>query len=269
MATSIAEVDLTKSKKTYYKPSFKSWVWTHMSLIKEEKELAHCDVCKTELKYTGGTTSVLIKHLKRKHGIEPAPLDKVPQVDQAGLTQTAITSFVPQKELDTNCKRHREITDKLINIVVKDLRPLSIVEDLGMREALHYFEPRYKIICRTTLTKKLREKYDSVRACLESKVANADAISLTTDGWSSCNAEDYIAVTVHVISGWQLESYLLTVDLFSQNHTANNLTEHLTKTVHAWISLPDGQEKLYITTDNAANIVKGNMSTLFYVYCTL
>lgn len=248
--------------QTLYKPAkLKSWVWAHFMRVKEDSNVAHCTVCKENLNFTGGTTSWLSKHLKRKHGILPATTVEATESDEEGetpeLVQKPITAYAPQKDLDFNSKRHRDITDKILNIVIKDLRPLSIVEDIGMKEALRYFEPRYKVISRTTLTKRLSDKYESVRKCLETKVSNADAIALTTDGWSSCATEDFIAVTVHMITGWKLEAYLLVVEKFAQNHTADNLTQHLKQTVEAWFTIPDGG-KLYITTDNAANIVKGN-----------
>lgn len=266
----------SSANRTRYKQhGLKSWVWNHFSLIKEDKTVAVCDICSDELKYASGSTSVLGKHLTRKHSLSSATgptssnMDDESDIDIQEITtparQATIERFLPQKPLDANSKKHREITELLANLVVKDLQPFSIVEDKGMRDLIKYFEPRYQMVCRSTLTSRVETKYETAAAALKDKIDASDAIALTTDGWTSRSGEDYNAMTVHLLTKWKLETYLLAVSRFDQNHTAVNLTNFIKGAVEKWIVLPADDTPLYVTTDNAANIVRGKHLTMFRV----
>lgn len=260
-ASDISVIVKSVKKRTLYKPSLKSRAWRHVSLVKEDKGLAVCDICDSELTYTGGNTSVFIKHLERKHGISSNIEHKDQTKDDTDKKQASIDKFVAQKPLDINSRRHKEITQKLLYLVIKDLQPLSIVSDHGMRSLLEYLEPRYRVVCRTTLAEKLSQKYREATVALKQKLALADTISLTTDGWSSCSADDYLAITVHTLTNWELSAYILTVKNFGETHTGENLAAFLNGTIEEWLCL-SSDRKLYITTDNAANIVKGSSISL-------
>ena len=84
----------------------------------------------------------------------------------------------------------------------------------------------------------------------------ASSLSLTTDSWTSITNESYIAVTLHILNDWTLQSYILTADTaFCHSHTAENLREMLNEVLDRW-NLSSRLSKIYITTDNAANICK-------------
>ena len=67
------------------------------------------------------------------------------------MKQPRISNFI-QKE--------SEITELIVNLIVKDLQPFSIVEDTGFRELIEFAFPSYKIPCRQTLTKRVEEKFE-------------------------------------------------------------------------------------------------------------
>lgn len=58
----------------------------------------------------------------------------------------------------------KKIDDKLINLIVKDLQPISIVEDCGFGELITHLDPRYKIPSRKTVSKMINEKYEKVKS---------------------------------------------------------------------------------------------------------
>ena len=136
-----------------------------------------------------------------------------------------------------------------------------------------YFESRYQPISRKYLTENLlATKCRDGTTALKTVILNADNTSLTTGSWTSNSTEDFVTVTllvllVHVLSDWVLSCYVLDTAPLSLAHTAGNLSAHLTSVVQKW-SIKD--ELLYVTTDNATNIVKGkSTTTYFYVYYLL
>ena len=113
---------------------------------------------------------------------------------------------------------------KILALVVKDLQPFSIVEDEGFVNLLAYFEPRYQPISRKYLTENLlATKYREGTTALKTAIRNADSTSLTTDSWTSNSTEDFVTVTLHVLSDWVLSCYVLDTSPLSLAHTAWNL----------------------------------------------
>ncbi|KAI4795521.1 hypothetical protein KUCAC02_031359 [Chaenocephalus aceratus] len=76
-----------------------------------------------------------------------------------GQRQTSIIDFSKRPVTD---KRRQQITDLLINFVVKDVRPLSALSGEGFRDIMKFFEPGYKIpvTCYT-----LEQHHASVQHC--------------------------------------------------------------------------------------------------------
>ncbi|RXM28911.1 hypothetical protein EOD39_9321 [Acipenser ruthenus] len=67
--------------------------------------------------------------------------------DKAG-GQTTIT--FAKKPTSLTQSRKDEITSKVVNFLVQEMHPLSIVEDEPFIEVLHRLEPQYKVPCRKT-----------------------------------------------------------------------------------------------------------------------
>lgn len=85
-------------------------------------------------------------------------------------------------------------------------------------------------------------------------IKDIKSVSITTDCWTSCNNDGFIAVTAHFIDdNFQIKSILLEVSSCSVNHTSINLANELTRITSDW-----GVENkiLLALSDNAANIKK-------------
>lgn len=139
-------------------------------------------------------------------------------------------------------------------MIITDLQPFSLVEDLGFRNLLNELEPSYIIPSRPTFTKSfLPVQFDEAVTKLKTLLETTEHVTLSTDGWTSINTEGYIAVTAHFITEeWKFYPCLLTCFKFEERHTAQNLHQDLKRICTEWhIS-----DNVYaITTDNAANIV--------------
>ncbi|CAG2219590.1 unnamed protein product [Mytilus edulis] len=74
-------------------------------------------------------------------------------------------------------------------------------------------------------------------------------VSITHDGWTSCNTESYIYVTAHFITNqWELVNAVLQTKKVEGSHTGENIANALKEVKENW-SLPD----IIAVTDNAAN----------------
>lgn len=74
-------------------------------------------------------------------------------------------------------------------------------------------------------------------------------VSITHDGWTSCNTESYSCVTAHFITNqWELVNAVLQTKIVEGSHTGENIANALKEVKETW-SLPD----IISVTDNAAN----------------
>ncbi|KAM4557777.1 E3 SUMO-protein ligase ZBED1-like [Odontesthes bonariensis] len=155
-------------------------------------------------------------------------------------------------------KRANEITKRIVNMIVKDMLPLSVADGEGFRELMGFIEPGYRIPSRKTFTNRLEQQYAEKKAELKEKLASAD-VALTTDCWTALTTESYITVTCHYIEeDWQVKSAVLLTESFSDKHTADNLAEKLKESVDDWGLA--GRVAACVH-DNARNIVAANDPT--------
>ena len=150
----------------------------------------------------------------------------------------------------------RELNKSLAEMIAEDLQPFSIVEDRGFRRFCNKLQPRYCLPSRTHLRNKVTKNiYEETRGKVLSELENAKFVSLTTDAWTSRATENYVTVTAHFLDEtWKLKTYVLETKEMGENHTADNLADCLLCVIKEWKL--DSKETLYVTTDNAANIVK-------------
>lgn len=255
-------------KASLYKPDhLKSEVWEYFRLSsdKEYKSKAFCVKCGDEpFNYKYGNTSVLSKHLFRKHDINTKPKKTDNQPSLFAL-------FDKKKLFGLNDKRALEISVRICLMISRDLQPFSVIENEGFRTLIEHLEPRYKIPSRKFLTSNILPRIYST--CKQKLFEKLDCtkelnISLTTDAWTSSKPESYITVTIHILNDkWQMESYVLCTDPFCLAHTAGNLAAHLTETINNWSLTSPKDTGLFVTTDNASNVVKGKCSAqLFFSF---
>ena len=93
------------------------------------------------------------------------------------------------------------LTDSVLNMIIKDMRPLSMVEDEGFRAMVNTFQPGYCLPKRTCFTNMMERRYEDeflkVKLALSS---SSSMVSLTTDAWTSIATEAYLGITCHYIN---------------------------------------------------------------------
>ena len=86
-------------------------------------------------------------------------------------------------------------------MIVKDLQPISIVEDAVFQGLMKHIVPQYNITSRRYFVDNgVGELHHDTRAKLVSSISSVKQLSLTPDIWSSRINDGYIGVTAHYIN---------------------------------------------------------------------
>ncbi|KAA0722277.1 Zinc finger CCCH domain-containing protein 13 [Triplophysa tibetana] len=147
----------------------------------------------------------------------------------------------------------KKINEALVNMVIKDSQPFSIVDDDGFRELLHVVDPTYVIPTLKGLKAMVKHKYKEAKEKAREQLQKVAAISLTSDMWTSLNMDAFLAVTCPFIDdNDKLCTILLDVEHFPKSHTAENLATGHIKLMDEW-GIKDKVK--YLVTDVAANMI--------------
>ncbi|KYM97822.1 Zinc finger BED domain-containing protein 1 [Cyphomyrmex costatus] len=151
-------------------------------------------------------------------------------------------------------------------MILKDLQPLSIVEDEGFRRLLKILAPLYTVPSRMTITSRIDEKFVALSSIVKEKLTGIDNIVLTSDIWTDkYNSKSYLCLTAHFIEGTKIESINLGVRLLEEAHNAIYLSQILKSFCHEWNI--DLNKVIIMITDNAANISKAARDTFGHLPC--
>ncbi|GFS02291.1 zinc finger BED domain-containing 4-like protein [Elysia marginata] len=102
------------------------------------------------------------------------------------IQPTVLATFERRKPYDNASDRKRQIDLALVRLVVGDLQPFSVVEDRWFKNFVKVLDSRYQLPSRRTLTRSLiPELYTSEKARVKNLLDSAEAVSLTTDIWTS------------------------------------------------------------------------------------
>uniref|UniRef100_A0A671XLS4 HAT C-terminal dimerisation domain-containing protein n=1 Tax=Sparus aurata TaxID=8175 RepID=A0A671XLS4_SPAAU len=205
------------------------------------------------------TTSNMRAHLENMHPNEHAmsgTQTKQPSLDSYFLPPATSSLSAAQRNLYTsqNRKAQKGQEPHLAEMVVKDLQPLSVVEDDGFRNFVRTLDPRYKIPNRKTLMEvKLPALYEDCCSQVRKALSGVDTVVLTTDMWTSRATEAYLTVSCQIIDeNWQMLAYVLETCPVRGQHTADNICLQLTRIAEEW-GITDKIQA--VITDNGANMV--------------
>ncbi|XP_026484617.2 E3 SUMO-protein ligase ZBED1-like [Vanessa tameamea] len=214
--------------------------------VDESGTKVRCKLCSAVLT-TGGGTSNMLSHLKRKHSeiVSTQTNSSISSGDNNDSVSTIEQSLSPN---------FKEIDEALTLMLATDFQPFSMVDDKGFRNFVRHINPNYRIPEKRTIRYELMPKlFNELKAKLKRILSDIDNLSLTTDVWTSNSMESYITITVHFFYRDDLKSCVLTTTLLTESHTA----DHLKDVVHQIFTEWEIRDKVIcITTDNGANIVK-------------
>ncbi|XP_063050592.1 E3 SUMO-protein ligase ZBED1-like [Engraulis encrasicolus] len=248
----------------------KSAIWNFFQQC-GDTTLATCTTCKVPISFKGGSTANLHRHLKNKHPTlrlaevrrvqEQPTLHQAQPEEEARAGERRQRSVAPPEQVPMTNFLHRpmnavwqkNLDEKLVKMIASDLQPFSIVEDKGFREFTKALNPSYTLPGRKALSQSLiPERFVKCQAMVKERVAEAPAVCLTTDCWTSRTTSSYLAVTCHFVDDdFQMKSYLLDCFEFTERHTADNLAHQLTAIAEEW---GVAEKVVACVTDNASNI---------------
>ncbi len=161
--------------------------------------------------------------------------------------------FVQQTKYSSTSSRKKSIDEAVFRMIVKDMQPISVVEDEGFQSLLHVLDPRYQLPSRKSIMRMLPDEYKKQLEKIKKDIAEVPHVALTSDLWTSRATESYITITCHFLTAaWGLKSLVLDTFKFELSHTAEHIADALLKVAEKW----DISSKVVaIVTDNASNIV--------------
>lgn len=128
-------------------------------------------------------------------------------------TQTFLLFFIGDSQ------RATEITQSLAEMLVKDLKPISTVEETGFVEFLTTLVPQYQIPSRKELEDTIMQTYNDYKAKVMAIIQKANHVTLSTEKWTLKSTEKYLTVSCHFINNWQRQEFVLETFNFTANHT--------------------------------------------------
>ncbi|KAK3890989.1 hypothetical protein Pcinc_005154 [Petrolisthes cinctipes] len=180
---------------------------------------------------------------------------EAPEVGVQPFIQPTLRGVISKREVyKEGGHKKKQLDDLVVKMIVKDLQPLSIVEEEGFRELVTALDSRYTLPSRRELVRThLPHLYQQERQRLHEELGSASYIALTTDIWTSRQTKGYITITAHYISPeWSLKSCVLETARMKKEHTAENIANYIRRVCEEWDIF---HKVCCIVTDNGANIV--------------
>lgn len=165
--------------------------------------------------------------------------------------QTTMTDYTRRP---ATLNRQKQTSKVLMEMIAKDMQPMSIVQDKGFRKWCLFLGPSCVLPNRTTLCRTiLPQTYESCVEKVRNQLGACKYVTITTDGWKSLTGQSFLAITAHFVSeDWELKTFLLNCFNITDRHTSVNIRNHLISEANKW----NITKKIHlVVTDNAANMV--------------
>ncbi|KAG2470619.1 E3 SUMO-protein ligase ZBED1 [Polypterus senegalus] len=219
----------------------KSKVWNYYTQLNESH--VQCNVCKKQLSFHNSTTTMR-EHLVRRHSIRdncpPPPnfpeqhqvKEELQEAEISGLhgdsmakrvrtTETLAitavggpdhTSFPPPPP--DSSRSASLVTELILEMIYRDLHPLSVVQEKGFKTLLSCMEPSFQIPSPSHLGSLLWHKYNVLKQHLELYFHHTTAphsVVLCTEHWKVPDSDRfYLSVSTHFIDrNWRMAHCLL------------------------------------------------------------
>ena len=117
---------------------------------KEDGEKAKCNICQTLISCTKGNTANAKNHLQSQHRKKFKEYEtrvKEQNSSQNGKVQQSLTSFLQPSSVEKykkDCSRHILLNTTVAKMLAKDMRPTSMVDDMGFRELVKTLDPQIR-----------------------------------------------------------------------------------------------------------------------------
>ncbi|NXC77977.1 DSLE protein, partial [Anhinga anhinga] len=187
----------------------KSKVWNYYTKLGDA--YVECNVCKKQLSFHNSTTTMR-EHLVRKHSIRDTLLshlkddpasegDYSAQENVAKRPRRATAEGGPYRAASCPEPRGDVVLELVLEMIFRDLHPLSVVKDKGFGLLVGYLEPSFTLPSPLQLSGMLWHRYNVVKQHLERYLQTAQAIAVCVELWGSRLSQTYLTVTASFIDG--------------------------------------------------------------------
>ncbi|KAM6930031.1 zinc finger BED domain-containing protein 4 [Lycodopsis pacificus] len=140
-------------------------------------------------------------------------------------------------KFDRHDPRQVLISEAIAKMIVRDLQPVSIVENQGFRELLQLLEPRYTPEPQHYIQSQLLLAYVyQAQLATRQALASVHALSLSLDLWRGLTGatSGYVGVTCHFLtSDWQMRSALLACLPLTGGSSGNRVLSDFDEVCHS------------------------------------
>lgn len=220
----------------------------------------YCKSCNKFENYTIGNSNTLRRHVQNN------PANHKQEDEAQSNKKRKLDDFFPQTVQDAykrlgqaTMANNNEFRNILARWVCESQRPLVVVEDKGLEEAIRYANGcnrRLVVPGRTSLTEEVEALVSKLRLKLKELLKEECMwYSLTTDIWTSSNNKSYISLTLHYVTeDFVMKSWTLDVKEFQGRHTGMNIKTKLEGMMEFW-GLAKPLLSIFLR-DNASNGTK-------------
>ena len=179
--------------------------------------------------------------------------------NRADLMYNSQKKYHQRKRSFISPEMKKILDEKHLQAIVIDSRAFNDFSRPGIRSFFSTALPGYKPLHRTTVRRRLRDKYIEHRRAVRSVFTDVSDIALTADTWNSVQHRHFISVTAHFFDKkFKLISLTLGFRVIDGRHGAARLAKFINKEA-TFFKI---REKIRsITTDNAKNIVNAAYAT--------
>ena len=214
-------------------------VWKHFGYKKDSTgnlvkgPRAYCKLCTQAVAHGGGTTN-LKSHLRLNHPSEYSNLfpdenaneNKQPKIEE--FTRPVATVA----RLSASSHRAKVLTDAVTDFIVRDMRPINVVDGEGFVNLMQVAEPRYTVPCRKTIMGLIDQKFLSMKLHTKAQLGKQSYLSLTTDMWTSRSGH---ALTAHYINtDFEVKHHNLTTCHLPGTHNHANIAAAIRNLADEW-----------------------------------
>ena len=166
--------------------------------------------------------------------------------------------------------RTKKTNQKVLQFIVQDNQPFSVVEDDGFIQLVAHINPCYPVPSRKHITSLLDPEYQRVKGLIQKDVNTATFVSFTTDIWTEDTTKhSFISLSAHWLdSEFVQRDYCLEGMHFPVAHTGENISGIMTNMLEDWQI--DSDRWGVVVRDGASNAVKGSrLMNISSIHCTI
>ena len=175
-----------------------------MSANVPKKGKATCKLCPKVFTFNGSTPTIYIRSAHDKIMAESTPVGgrgvsfQVPGNTLSAAESKGLLGYFTKAKCSN--ERTSQISQLLADWCIRNVRPMSIVEDTGLRDVFRFVEPGFVVLSCTHLTYLVKLKYVIMMERTKDLLCSpsCQALSCTTDIWTS-EATGYISLTAHFL----------------------------------------------------------------------